>query len=128
MKTTSDLENYLMTSEFAYERLGESMWVISGDSGPLSHVVLWLDEDVVGFRLKVVDLPSEPAPKLLHKLLELNASDLVHCAYGIEEQAVVLVASTLMSTFDRAEFQAILDAFAVAVSTHHGLLSELLKA
>jgi hypothetical protein len=82
----------------------------------------------VGFRLKVVDLPSEPAPKLLHKLLELNASDLVHCAYGIEEQAVVLVASTLMSTFDRAEFQAILDAFAVAVSTHHGLLSELLKA
>lgn len=126
MKTASDLESYLISSELPYERVGDNMWVVSVDSGSMSHVVVWIDADVVGFRLKVADLgEATPAP-LLRKLLELNASELVHCAYGVEENAIVLVASQLMSTFDLEEFQAVLDSFAIAVSTHHSILSALL--
>jgi hypothetical protein len=126
MKTASDLETYLISSELPHERIGDNMWVVSVDSGSMSHVVLWIDSDVVGFRLKVTDLGDKAPGPLMRKLLELNASELVHCAYGIEEDAIVLVASQLLSTFDLEEFQAILDSFGIAVSTHHSILSALL--
>ena len=126
MKTASDLESYLISSELPYERVGDNMWVVSVDSGSMSHVVVWIDADVVGFRLKVADLGEATSASLMRKLLELNASELVHCAYGVEENAIVLVASQLMSTFDLEEFQAVVDSFSIAVSTHHGILSALL--
>ncbi len=126
MRTVDDIESWLLQLDLPFERVAPSMWVISQDAGPLSRVVLFLDDGVAWFRLKVVELGTLHPTALYRRLLELNASDLIHCAYAIEENAVVLVASQVLATFDSAECQAVLDAFAVAVSTHHSALAELL--
>ncbi len=128
MRTVEEIESWLIDLEQPFERVGPTMWVISVDAGALSRVVLYLDEGIAWFRLKVVDLGAEPPPAVFRRLLELNASELNHCAYGVEDNAVVLVASQVLETFDAQEFHAILDAFAVAVSTHHALLTQLLQA
>jgi hypothetical protein len=70
-------------------------------------------------RLKVWDLPpGEELGKLYRKLLEWNANDVVHGAYGIEEGYLILTDTLELETLDFPEVQASLESMQMAASSH----------
>jgi len=60
--------------------------------------------------------------KLYQTLLELNATDLVHGAYGLEGDEVILVDALELQDLDYSEFQASLESLSLAVTSHVQLL------
>jgi len=118
MVTREDVERYLLQAELTHEEVQEGMWVAHADGGP--SLVIHHSPPVLVFRLKVMDLPGdEPRCTALYKtLLRFNARDLVHAAYGLEEEDVVLTETLQLENLDQNEFQAVIDSFQMAMATH----------
>ncbi|MBT8469049.1 MAG: YbjN domain-containing protein, partial [Deltaproteobacteria bacterium] len=61
---------------------------------------------------------------LFEELLRLNAADLVHGAYGILDDAVVLTCTLQVENLDYNELQGVLDDFSLALANHYEKLSK----
>jgi hypothetical protein len=70
--------------------------------------------------MKVMDLPQggDGNLNLYRKLLELNATDVVHGAYGIENGELVLSDYLGLETLDFPELQASMESIQLAASSH----------
>jgi hypothetical protein len=70
--------------------------------------------------VKVMTLPRdrEALATLSRRLLELNASDLIHGSYGIEEDSIVLTEALELSHLDFEEFLAAYESMLVALASH----------
>jgi hypothetical protein len=55
---------------------------------------------------------------LSRRLLELNATDLVHGSYGIEEDSIVITEALELAHLDYEEFQAAYESISVALASH----------
>jgi hypothetical protein len=86
-------------------------------------VAVMLDEPLVVFRVGVMDVPRENRLDLFTRLLELNARDMVHGAYGLEGDTIVLIDTLEYETMDYVEFRATLDALSLALTQHYPILS-----
>jgi hypothetical protein len=122
MKTNDDLESYLIELDIPYEPIGEGLWLCHVGA---ADIVISHTPPVVVFRVKMFDLPPGNREPLYRKLLELNAQEMVHGAYGIEEESVVLVDALEAENLDANEFRASVDSLALAVHNHHDLLMKL---
>jgi hypothetical protein len=73
----------------------------------------------------VLDIPADQdkCAGLYKRLLELNATDLVHAAYALEESDVILTETLELENLDFNEFQATVDSFHVALASHLELLA-----
>ena len=121
MRTNEDIESYLTRSKYPHREIEEGTWIVSDVSGANEQIVLKLGDGVALFRVNVLDLASvDPGKKaeLNQRCLELNASDMVHGAYGILGQSLVLTASLRMENLDYNELVGTLDDFGVAMSKH----------
>jgi hypothetical protein len=70
--------------------------------------------------MKLMDLPENgvgPAD-LYRTLLELNATEVVHGAYGIEEGELILSDTLELETLDFHELQASVESMELAASGH----------
>lgn len=119
MATREDVESYLIRSGLDYEELEQGMWrVREGGVGP--GLVIHVAPPVVVLRLKVMDAPADQGRcgELYRRLLEYNASDLMHAAYGLEQDDVILTEALQMENLDLNEFQAAVDSFQMALAAH----------
>jgi len=92
-------------------------------------VVVRFDGDFVLFRLKVIDLAEHTNREaLFERLLELNATDMVHGAYGIADGSVVLTCSLRAENLDYSEFVGTLDDFSLALTKHYESLGGLRRS
>ncbi len=82
MKTATDVQAYLMKMELPYEEPRENTWMVSGLDG-LDSLIVTMAGPVLVFRVKVMGIPSASREEL-RTLLELNATEMMHGAYGIE--------------------------------------------
>jgi len=117
------LEGFFINLELMYEEVGENMWLISDEDNGLRSVVVYVQEDLVTLRAKIMDVPTENREAFFEDLLRLNA-EMVHGAYAIEEQSVILIDSLEGPTMDLEEFQASLDSTGLALAQHYGKLSK----
>jgi hypothetical protein len=78
---------------------------------------------VVAFRLKVMDLPRTGREELYKTLLSLNTTEMIHGAFGLEGDAVVIVHALEMENLDLNEFQATIDDMSMAVAKHQPSLA-----
>jgi hypothetical protein len=130
MMTREDLESYLIRMELQYEEVEECLWVVrSGEDGP--SVVVNYAPPVVVMRMKVMDLPAVAddarlAP-LYRRLLEMNATDIVHGSYGIESTEVVLSDALLLETLDFGELRSSYESMMVAATGHLAELSAIVE-
>ncbi|HEV2147813.1 MAG TPA: YbjN domain-containing protein [Longimicrobiaceae bacterium] len=126
MLTREDVESYLIRTDLTYEEVEEGLWVAPMDEDD-NGVRLAINHSppVLVFRVKVLDVPGDEAlcSRLYRKLLELNATDLVHAAYALEEDDVILTETLELENLDFNEFQATVDSFQVALATHLDVLS-----
>ena len=130
MRTREDIEAYLNRSELPFRELGEdgSMWLVR-DPDWGEHVVVTLAGPLLVFRMTVTKLEGvERHPELFRTLLEMNASDMIHGAYGINEDAIVLTCTLRMENLDYNEFQGTFDDFSLALSNHLDTLRGFAKS
>ncbi|MDR2069536.1 MAG: YbjN domain-containing protein [Spirochaetaceae bacterium] len=117
------IEQYLIDLLVTYREIGKNIWLIDDGEHSLAGVAVMLDEPLVVFRVVVMDVPRENRLELFTKLLELNASDVVHGAYALEDDKIVLIDTLEYETMDYTEFRATLDAFSLALTQHYPVLS-----
>jgi hypothetical protein len=123
MVTKEDIERFLdrLTTEgVTYSEVEPGLWIIK-PSGELDFsVVVHFSPPVVLMRVKVMTLPSnaEALATLSRRLLELNATDLVHGSYGIENQSIVMTEALELSHLDYEEFQAAYESITVTLASH----------
>jgi len=119
MVTKEDVESYLMRLEQAPEEVEPGMWVLQdGETG--GKLVVHYSPPLLLLRTKVMQVPAEgtDCTELYRRLLELNATDVVHGAYGIEEGDVILSDALQLENLDFNEFQASVDSLQVAIASH----------
>ena len=126
MVTREDLESFLIRMDLEYEEVDEGMFLVRGRNSGLPVVVHHADALLL-IRMKVMDLPEQPASEveLYRTLLELNATDVVHGAYGIEEGELILSDTLELETLDFHELQASMESIELAASGHMERVREL---
>ena len=123
MISREDLESFLIRTEMDHREISEEMWLVdpvkdADEDHPA--VVVSLSPPLVILRASIGTAPEDDHArlKLYQSLLELNASDLVHGAYGLEGDEVVLVDSLEIADLDYSEFLASLESLSLAVTSH----------
>jgi len=130
MVSREDIEGFLIRMDLDYEEVDEGMFLAHGDNGG-AGVVVHHSDPVLVLRLKMMDLPAEPEDELTglyRTLLELNATDIVHGAYGIEEGELILTDTLELENLDFTELQASIESLQLAASSHMGRIRELAQA
>ena len=119
MVTRDDLESFLIRMDLEYEEVDEGMFLVRGRNSGLPVVVHHTDALLL-IRMKVMDLPEslDNEVDLYRTLLELNATDVVHGAYGIEDGELILSDTLEMETLDFPELQASTESIELAASGH----------
>jgi len=120
MKSADDVESYLLQTGVAYETIKPGIWLVKLDGAAL---VISIAGPVVAFRLKIMDLPRSGREELYRTLLSLNTTDMVHGAFGLEGDTVVVVHALQLENLDLNEFQAVVDDMSLAVGKHHANLA-----
>ena len=119
MVTREDVESFLLRTQSEFEEVEQGMWVMrNGGSG--AGLVVNYAPPLLLLRAKVLDVPGDEhqCAELYRRLLELNAMDLVHGAYGIEEGDVILTDALELENLDFNEFQASVDSMQIAIASH----------
>ena len=120
MVTREDLESFFIRMDADYEEVDEGMFLVRGRNSGAPMVVHYADALLL-IRMKLMDLPADlgdNAEALYRVLLELNATDVVHGAYGIEEGELILSDTLELETLDFHELQASVESIELAASGH----------
>jgi len=125
MRSRDDIESYLTRAEVPYEEVGDDgMWLVR-DSSLGENIAIQTADSLLLFRVKVLELREvKDREALYEELLRLNASDLVHGAYGISDASVVLTCTLQLENLDYNELQGVLDDFSLALANHYEKLSK----
>jgi hypothetical protein len=123
MVTREDIETFLdrlSTEGASHQELEPGLWIVKPNGALDLDIVVHYSPPVVVLRVKVMNLPHEPAAlaSLSKRLLQLNATDLVHGAYGIERDAIVLTEALELSHLDYDEFLASYEGMTLALGAH----------
>jgi hypothetical protein len=124
MVTREDVEGYLLRMELPYQELEEGLWVV-GESQEAAPVFVNYAPPLLLVRVEVMNAPeSEELTKgLFRELLELNATELVHGAYGLDGEEIVLIDTLQLGDLDFSELQASLESILLALRSHYETLA-----
>jgi hypothetical protein len=120
MRTEKDVEAYLYRLKRRFGGLDDQPGTFLVETtGGLPPVALRVAPPLVVLRVQIGDLKggADHTP-LFRRLLELNARQLVHSSYGLDDEHVVLSSSLELENLDFNELQATLDEIDVALAQH----------
>ena len=117
------IESYLINLGLTYEEIGENTWILNDPENGLEQVAVAVNEPLVVVRVKVMGVPKHKREEFFLKLLQINGSDLLHGAYAVGENDVILIDTLNYETMDLEDFQATIDAISLALTEHYSLLS-----
>lgn len=119
MVTRDDLESYLIRMDVDFDEVDDGMFLIHTDNGG-APIVVHHSEPLLLVRMKVMDLPTgqQDLGGLYETLLRLNATDVIHGAYGIEAGELILSDTLQLGNLDFDELRASLESVQIAASSH----------
>lgn len=125
MLNKEDIEAFLDrlgAEESSYKEVEPGLWILKPGGALDFDVVVHYSPPVVVLRVKVMELPKDKTQlaDLSRRLLELNASDLVHGSYGIEQNSnsIVLTEALELEHLDYEEFLAAYESMTLALASH----------
>ncbi|MDA1081023.1 MAG: hypothetical protein O2973_04965 [Gemmatimonadetes bacterium] len=118
-----DIQSFLDrldASGATYTEISDGLWSVRPGGDLDFSLVVHYSPPVVVLRVNVMDLPKKAAKKtaLYRRLLEINATDLLHGSYGIQEEAVVLTEALELAHLDFEEFLASYESITLALASH----------
>ncbi|HEX2735117.1 MAG TPA: CesT family type III secretion system chaperone [Polyangiaceae bacterium] len=123
IKSVEDLEAQLLRLDRKFERADDKTVLVrlAPNQPPAA---LRLAEPVLVMQVEIGLVANQEAQQaaLFRKLLELNASDLLHAAYGLSGNTIVLLAALELSHLDPNELEATLADFDLALAKHTSTL------
>ena len=127
VRTEEDLEQQLERIGRALTKVGPGTYVVRlGPTRPM--VAIRLSPPVLVLQVAVGQVPpldAERSARLYRKLLEFNAVGLVHAAYGLEGDTMVLSAAFELESVDPNEIEAALSDMDMALAEQVPQLREL---
>jgi hypothetical protein len=123
MVTHEDIESFLdrLSADGAtHTEVEDGLWNVK-PAGELDFgVVVHYSPPVLVLRVKVMDLPADVAAAngLTRRLLEMNATEMLHGSYGIQHNTVVLTEALELSHLDFEEFLAAYESITLALASH----------
>jgi len=117
------IEQYLIELKYSYREVKPNLWLLDDAEHDLEGIVVMYADPLVIVQVQVMDAPKLNSHEFYKKLLELNASDMIHGAYGLEGNKVVIIDTLRYDTMDYPEFRATLDAISFALIQHYPILS-----
>ena len=129
MVSREDLESFLIRMDLSYEEVDEGMYLTRAEDDGAPVGVHHADALLL-IRMKVMDMPeeNEGSLNLYRTLLELNATEVVHGAYGIEDGDLILSDTLELETLDFHELQASMESITLAAATHMDTIRNLANA
>ena len=123
MVNREDIETFLdrLSNEGAtYREIEPGLWTVNPGGALDLSVVIHHTPPVLVLRVKVMDTPDDDATsaRLNRRLLELNATDLLHGSYGIDDDTIVLTEALELSHLDFQEFLAVYESITLALASH----------
>ena len=123
MLNREDIESFLIRTEADYQELDEGLWIVHPDGASAERqprILVNYQPPVLVCRADIRDLPidDEDQLALYRRLLELNAVDLIHGAYGLEDGEVILSDTLELENLDFSEFRATLESLTLALTSH----------
>lgn len=124
MMDSNKLESYLINLDLTYEKLDSYTWLITDTEKGLENVFIIFEDPLVILRVDVMQVPKKNREALFEKLLTLNGSDLIHGAYALDNEKIIITETFVHDTIDFEEFQASLDAISLALAQHYPILTK----
>jgi hypothetical protein len=124
-RTQEDVENYLLALGRTFETAGGTL-VVNRVSGSTA-IAIRVQPPIVEIHAVIGAPPNDVSQKLalFQRLLELNASDLAHAAYALEQNQIVLISSLSLDNLDQNELEAVMADIDMALLRHLAELREL---
>ncbi|MDR1058681.1 MAG: YbjN domain-containing protein [Treponema sp.] len=122
--TVNKIEEYLTDLMYSFRAVDDNFWLLEDSEHNLEGVAIIYCDPLVVVRVAVMDAPQEGRLEFFEKLLELNANDMIHGAYAIENGKVIMIDTLEYDTMDYMEFRATLDALSLALTQHFPILSK----
>ncbi|MDR1838505.1 MAG: YbjN domain-containing protein [Treponema sp.] len=120
----SKIEQYLIDLMITYQQVDNNLWLLDDEKHSLQGVAVMQAEPLVIIRAEIMDVPKNNLLELYTTLLELNATDIIHGAYALDNKKIVLVNSLQYDEMGFEEFRASLDSFSLALTQHYPILSK----
>jgi len=124
MADNSKIEQYLIDMMVTYQQADKNLWLLDDEEHSLQGVAVMQAEPMVIIRAEVMNVPKNNLLELYTKLLELNAVDVIHGAYALEKNKIVLIDTLHYDTLDYEDFRAVLESFSMALAEHYPILSK----
>lgn len=126
MATKEDVEAYLIDMDNPFEEIGENMWMLHDEYDNIDNIMVHLCPPLITFRVKLMNVSDEQEKRagLFEELLRLNATDMVHGAYGVDGDSVIIIDTLQSENLDYNEFQASVDSLVFGISTHYPILKK----
>jgi hypothetical protein len=123
MLTKEDIESFLIrlsATGATYSEVEPGFWIVRPSPESELSLAVTYSPPVVLLRIDVMTLPEDAThtATLTRRLLELNASDLLHGAYGIQNEHIVLTEALELSALDFEEFLASYESMTLALASH----------
>ena len=123
MPGLNKVEDYLIALGVSYEEPQSDTWLVEDADRGFPGILISYAEPIVIISARIMKLPSKDREAFYAELLKLNYSGIVHGAYALDGDEVVLIDTLRYDTMDREEFEASLDSIGFALSEHFPLLS-----
>jgi len=127
-RTAEDVENYLLQLDRPFKDDGGT-YLVTGGQGS-TPIAIRVAPPILAVRVVIGPVPEDAAhqTRFFRRLLEYNASDLMHISYGVEGNQVVLSAALELENLDLNELEATLSDVDLALARHVSVLYEAAKA
>jgi hypothetical protein len=126
-RTAEDVESYLLQLDRRFENDGGT-YLVTGGAGS-TPIAIRVAPPIVAIRVVIGPIPEDSAHQMrfFRRLLEYNATDLMHISYGIAGNDAVLSAALELENLDLNELEATLSDVDLALVRHVPALHEAAK-
>jgi hypothetical protein len=123
MLTKEDIESFLVrlsASGATFSEVEPGFWIVRPSAESDLSVAVNYTPPVVLLRIDVMTLPEDQGKtaSLTRRLLEYNATDLLHGSYGLQADQIVLTEALELSALDFEEFLASYESMTLALASH----------
>ncbi len=105
--------------EVDYEVIEDGLWVIHDEYDNVENIVVHHEPPLIVFRVKLMECPEQNREELFRRLLELNATEIPHGAFGLENGNVVLIDTLQSENLDQNELDASIDSLILTIGAHY---------
>ena len=127
MVTQNDIEIYLDDCGFPFEQVSDGVWKVESTDNNVDNIIMSYEDPILLLRVNLMKVPGAEREAFYERLLKLNATEIPHGAFGIENDIVVVIDTLQVENLDRNELQASIDSIGFTVAQYYNELKEYLN-